>query len=141
MTAEVMVIATEAGQAMWPEVREHVQLALVRDRDDGISIEEVGDQIGKGHAKLVMVVEDGDILGVGVVQLYVCRGERILHLLAVTGSNMVRWIDAYLDQVERLAVQEKANAITLNGRPGWSRKLARYGYHTNQVFMRKEVTP
>lgn len=140
MSACVSLLEGQAGMDFWPDAAPLVAKALVRDCEAGLTIEEVGEQIGNGQARLIVVNDGQDILGISVVQLYTVRGERLMHMLTLTGARMPEWIGTYLAEVEDMARANDAVGVTMNGRMGWSKILGRHGYEAEQIRMRKEVS-
>lgn len=130
-------LSAEATSHLWPDLRVHVELALARDPYESIVSEEVEQQLKSGFAQLLVAVDDGRILGTSVVQMFKRGQLRILHILIVAGVEMERWTEPMLAEYEALAEVQDIDAITLSGRPGWTRKLTPYGYRTDHVEMIK----
>ncbi len=129
----------DAAMAMWPDLADYVDRALAHDLFESISIEKVERQISEGFALVFVAHEDGQMLGVTVVQLYSLKGERIVHLLTTTGVRMDEWQAGMIEAVVDLAERQKASSVTMAGRPGWARSLRQYGFKPEQVAMRLKI--
>ncbi len=129
----------EATEHLWPDLLPHVAEAIARDPYMSISINEVERQLRDGFAQMLVAVDDGDILGASVVQMFKRGDKRILHILTTAGVDLVRWMEPMLEEMERLAAVQGIDAITLSGRPGWTRTLRPFGYRTDHVQMIKEL--
>lgn len=130
---------SDAAMQMWGDLAEYVDRALAHDLFESISIEKVERQIREGFALVYVAHEDGEMLGVTVVQLYNLRGERIVHLLTTTGVRMSEWQAGMIEAIVDLAEKQKASSVTMAGRPGWARSLKQYGFKAEQVAMRLRV--
>jgi hypothetical protein len=130
---------SEAAMQMWSDLAEYVDKALAHDLFESISIEKVERQIREGFALVYVAHEDGEMLGVTVVQLYNLKGERIVHLLTTTGVRMDEWQAGMIAAVVDLAERQKASSVTMAGRPGWARSLRQYGFRQEQVAMRLRI--
>ena len=130
---------TEATAHLWPELSKHVEAAIQRDPYLSITTAEIGKQLDGGFAQMLVAVEDEKILGVLVVQMFKRGEKRILHILTTAGEYLAKWIAPMLDEVESLAADQNIDAITLSGRPGWTRTLRPFGYRTDHVQMIKEL--
>ena len=129
----------DAAMQMWPDLVEYIDRALAHDLFESISVEKVERQIREGFALVYVAHEDGEMLGVTVVQLYNLKGERIVHLLTTTGVRMGEWQAGMIAAIVDLAERQKASSVTMAGRPGWARSLKQYGFKQEQVAMRLRI--
>ena len=126
---------------LWPELETWIGEALVRDEHDTITTSDIKEQLSTGYAQLMLAHSDEnlEILGAIVVQMFKLRGERVIHVLTTTGVRMADWLDALIDHLRDIAQKENASAVTMSGRPGWAKQLAKYGFRTHQITMRMGV--
>ena len=129
----------EATTHLWPDLLPHVAQAIARDPYISITVEEIAQQLEGGFAQMLVAVDDGQILGASVVQMFKRGDKRILHVLTTAGVDLDRWITPMLAEFEALSAAQQIDAITLSGRPGWTRTLRPFGYRTDQVQMIKEL--
>ena len=129
----------KATEHLWPDLEPHVGQAIVRDPYLSISVAEIDQQLRGGFAQMLVAVDDGQILGATVVQMFKRGDKRILHILTTAGVNLDSWLADMLTEIEKVAAAQGIDAITLSGRPGWTRTLRPFGYRTDHVQMIKEV--
>lgn len=124
----------------WPELKPYIVRALAYDIYNTLSLQHIKEQIHKGYARVLVCTDDddqGQILMAAVLQLYQdTNDDRIVHVLCTAGENVNRWMDVYVAAVKDICAQEDCVAITLGGRPGWVKKLVKYGFRTDQIHMR-----
>jgi hypothetical protein len=129
-----------AAQAMWPDLQAHVARALEVDPTNALTLEDVASQIDVGYARVLLEVEEGNILGVVIVQCFALRGRRTLHVLALTGVELDQWLPGLIDYLRGMCADQEADGgVTMIGRPGWMKKLLPFGFRTEQTTMRMEV--
>ena len=68
------------------------------------------------------------------------RGRR-LHIAALAGRFMKRWLDTLERTVLRIAREQGAERITLGGRLGWQKQLKHYGFRTESVVLSRSIKP
>ena len=133
-------MAPDAAMALWPELEPYVEAALARDPFESVTVAEVAEQLADADAQLLLAVDDGDILGAAVVQMFrVSGGGKVIHVLTTAGDKLDRWLDQLVERLVELAGIYDACGVTLSGRPGWTKTLRKYGFKTDHVQMRLEV--
>ena len=138
----IKVNEMEAEEAMklWPDLEEYVAAALEHDPYISVTVAEVEQQLSKGYARLLVTTDDNEILGATVVQMFRAGAGRVIHVLTTAGVELDRWLSDLVDAVEALAQANNGVAITMSGRPGWTRTLRKFGFKTQHVQMRREVS-
>ena len=122
---------------LWPIMEPLVVRALAYDAYASTTPEKLQKQVATGFARVLACSEDGELISATLVQLYLNTAqERILHVVCTAGAMADDWLPDLDDKLKEIAADQDCAAITLSGRPGWVRKLRRFGYRTDQVIMR-----
>ena len=87
---------------------------------------------------LINISLDGEIMAVAVLDIVMVRLERLLHVHTLTGARMVQWLPEFVEYLVYLNGALELDGISLTGRAGWQRILARLGFKTKFVIMRHE---
>lgn len=133
-------LSPEQATELFTELQPYIVRALAFDPLESITLGEVFDQVGNGSAKVVIAADDHQMLSATVIQLFrTAAGEKVVHVLATAGDRSRDWLPMLTDHLDDLGRAEGATALTMSGRPGWTRKLTQYGFKTAHVFMRREI--
>ena len=121
----------------WPELEPFVIDALSYDLYNSITLAKLKHQIETGYARTLLCADDDKLLSVTIIQLYKnTHDERILHVVCTAGEDSNAWLAILIEALQELAREQQCDAVTMAGRPGWARKLTKYGFKTEQVQMR-----
>ena len=121
----------------WPELEPFVIEALAYDLYNSITLNDLKRQVETGYARTLLCADDDRLLSVTILQLFKnTHDERILHVVCTAGEDSNVWLATLIEALQDMAKQESCDAVTMAGRPGWARKLTRYGFKTDQVHMR-----
>ena len=121
----------------WPELQPFVIDALSYALYNTTSVDKMKHQIQTGYARTLLCADDDRLLSVTIIQLYKnTHDERILHVGCTAGEDSNAWLGTLIDTLQELAREQQCDAVTMSGRPGWARKLTKYGFKTEQVQMR-----
>lgn len=82
---------------------------------------------------------NGDILAVVTMEICEKPQKRIMALMTAGGTELDQWLDEFLEVAFHLAEEQGCDAIYINGRPGWSKKLKRYGYNHAYTVLTREL--
>ncbi len=123
----------------WPELEPFVIDALSYDLYNSITLAKLKHQIETGYARTLLCADDDRLLSVTIIQLFKnTHDERILHVVCTAGADSNLWLGILIEALQSMAHEQKCDAVTMAGRPGWARKLTRYGFKTDQVHMRMD---
>ena len=137
MTIHCTELAGKDTLEFWPELEPFVTDALSYDLYNSVTLDELKRQIETGYARTLLCADDARLQSVTIVQLFKnTHDERILHVVCTAGEDSNAWLATLIDSLRDMAKQESCDAVTMAGRPGWARKLTRYGFKTDQVHMR-----
>ena len=122
----------------WSEVSPFIQLGLDYAQNE-LDLEDVLEGIKKNRIVPIVMGYHGEILA--VVTMEVCNKprKRIMTLMTCGGAELDSWLDEFMDVAYNLAIEQKCDAIYINGRRGWERKLKRYGYNTAYTVLTREL--
>lgn len=132
----------ELAVEFWPELQPYVVQALSYDPYLSITPADVLNQVQQGYARVLIAVEDEDeeLLSATVVQLFKSiKGDRVLHVLTTAGDNVDKWLPALIHKFNEIAEKENCARVTMSGRPGWAKKINRYGFKVAHVTMEMKV--
>ena len=130
----------EHAVQFWPDLLPYIDAALVYDFTRSTSPAEILAQLEQGLARCLLCARDDAILSATIIQMFRNqRDERVLHITATAGGEADEWMPVLFDAVKEICAAESCDAITLQGRPGWARKLNRFGFKTELVSMRLET--
>ena len=102
-----------------------------------LTVEDVGDAIAKGDAQLWT---GRDSLMATIVNDYPATGERVIEVFAAGGKLPEIMCELY-PRAEAWARAIGCTAISVEGRPGWTRLLARDGFEIISTTCAKRLTP
>jgi hypothetical protein len=139
-----MILITEIPPAkaveLWEKLETFVRVALAHDPYSSVTVSEVLRQIERGYCRVLIASNDSKVLSATCVQLFKSTdGERVLHVLTTAGEGADLWMDALTDTLDHMAREQRCRYVTMAGRPGWQKKLARMGFRSRMVYMRREV--
>lgn len=140
--SEIQCVELPAATALefWDELRPYVEAALEFDLTRSTTVEQVQHQLGEGFARVLVCADGSAIMSATIIQCYVNnREERLLHVIATAGKDMWSWLDVLIEKLAELAEEEECAAVEMIGRPGWHRKLNKYGFKTEIVSMRLDI--
>ena len=125
----------------WVEVfKPWIKDALDQSPWMGDNVEEVVQALYLGEAQLIYVEHDGQLAAVSVLQRIERRGDPCLHVYTLTGYGAEHWFEAYRLFIETVARESHIPVVSLTGRKGWQRMLAKNGYQVESVTLEKVVT-
>jgi hypothetical protein len=101
--------------------------------------DELAADIGSGECLIVRVFLDGEPTAAALLRGVDTAEGRELLVMAIVGEQTELW-QTQLDEVfVGLAENFKASWLTVEGRQGWQRRLAPFGYTIHSVVMRKPI--
>lgn len=141
--AGVSILKLTAAEAVefWPELQPYVLRALEYDHYNQVTLPGLVEQLRRGLAQTLVAADaNGNMLSATVLMLHKTKsGERVLHVIASAGDDSARWLPQLIEKFHEIARQEGATSVTMTGRPGWGKKLHKFGFRVAQVDMRMAV--
>jgi len=108
------------------------------DREDD-NIFYVIERLATGNAQGVEIVQDGEAVGLSVVEPLQQKSGCWLNVWLLAGEGMDSWLDGYLAWLEGMVKQCGMVGVMCGGRVGWRRELGKRGWQEQAVIMRKRV--
>jgi hypothetical protein len=95
--------------------------------------------VEQAHAAgALLLLNIGAGIAAAALQILPYRGGQALHVAALGGQYMDRWLPHLLALLADVAQNQGCSHVTLLGRRGWQRQLAPAGFHVEQVLMAAE---
>ena len=122
----------------WPEISPFIQLGL--DFANGeMDLHDIYEMIEENKVVPIVMSHSGEVLAVVTMEVVQKPQKRIMCLMTAGGVELDQWLDEFMDVALNLAIEQCCDAIYINGRPGWARKLKRYGYEQRYVVLTREL--
>ncbi len=140
-----IVIAAVAPEALKnrPGLRavvgEYMARALEYDVFDELTPAKLLERAERGELLVLVVQGEGESEGVATVEIVDSDAGRSAHVLTLAGVGIEFWLGELDAAVTALAREQQCDAVTMTGRPGWTRQLASHGFRTRQVTMGKKL--
>lgn len=134
---ECYIVGSEAMEQYWESVYTPMIVAALDNGPDGNTLQDVREDLECG-SMLVNISVDSHICGVAVLDVVMQREERFLHVHTLTGGDMSRWLPEFIDFLRYLKAGLECDAVSLVGRKGWHKVLAKFGFRTKHVMMQLE---
>ena len=136
---KVVNIPPETVAAWWPWCEERVERALLRD-PNGQTLDQLRQSLEDGDRGLTVVFMGMEPVAAMTFELLTLKdGTKTLHGITIGGVGVDVWHDAAWCYLSRTAKELGCEAITMKGRPGWSRLLAKHGWDHEWTVMRRSV--
>ncbi len=142
-TDSVNIIELEPKNAIefWPELQPFVLKALAFDPFQTVSVNDLLEQVKKGYARVLIAVQGDELLSATVIQLFkTIGGEKVLHVVTTAGDNSNAWLPALIAKFEAIATTEGCAKVTMSGRPGWTKKVNKFGFKVAHVTMEMRIS-
>ena len=101
--------------------------------------DELAADIGSGECMIVRVYLDDEPTGACLLRGVDTGNGLELLVMAIVGTRTEYWQSQLDETLVGLATEIGANHLTVEGRQGWQRRLAAFGYTIHSVVMRKPI--
>ena len=134
----IIPIKPEAIEEYWESIRPFIERAQKYALGE-YNIFNVFERI-KAGAILPLIVYDGEeIIAVLTLEIVDMPLKKILNVMTAGGERMEEWLPDAVKHVDELAKEIDADLITIHGRRGWLRELAKHNYKATYTVLTKEV--
>jgi len=97
-------------------------------------------QMIKSHQVVPIVMSyQGEILSVVTMEISEKPQKKVMCLMTAGGTEIDAWLDEFMQVAEHLAIEQGCDAIYINGRRGWEKKLKRYGYDYGYTVLTRKL--
>lgn len=134
---QLTVLAPESLDAAWPVVGDFLDKALEHSEGE-IGAEDIRQMVRKGHAFILVVVQDGSILAAGAVEIVQYPRYKAANMIAVGGNRVFLRADE-LTWVCRVARDMGCTKVQTYCRPSMARLLERLGMREAYRVMRCDL--
>jgi len=122
----------------WEDISPFIQMGLDYAQNE-LDLDDVYQGIQENRIVPVVMGYGKEILAVVTMEVVNKPQKRIMTLMTAGGTDLDDWLDEFMDVAEQLAKGQKCDAIYINGRKGWERKLKRYGYKHSYAVLTREL--
>lgn len=133
------LIRPEEVESLWPLAAPRLAPALAVSEGE-TTLDLLLDRLMDGtDSRLVLVTEDDLVVTAAVLTMVEYPAKRVCQISYAGGSRLDEWCDNGLQAVEKLAKELGADAIYIQGRKGWVRRLQRHGYNERTTLICKDL--
>jgi hypothetical protein len=93
----------------------------------------------KGDRKLATICDNGEMIAAIILSMSVFPEKKVCHISLVGGIRMEEWCDRGLPTIEIIAREAGADAVRIQGRRGWLRRLKAHGYDEIATVIGKDL--
>jgi hypothetical protein len=132
------LIPEDEIEGIWPLAAPLLEKALKYGHGE-TSLKHLYKDLTNGERKLIMISEGSKTLAAVVLSMHQYPDKKICQVSYLGGQEIERWFDQGFPTVEQVAREAGANAMYIQGRKGWLRKLKGYGYSEYSTLIGKEL--
>lgn len=135
----LVLLAPGEAQSWWDEIRPWLEKALETEQS-GETPEDIKQLADSGDVQIWLVVTASTkTLAVGITKIQPYLHYRALELYQAAGTMLHRWKHALL-VMEKFAKRNKCEWMFVDGRRGFVRLFAEYGYEEQYTRVGKRLT-
>lgn len=124
---EFLYVPPAKALVLWPRMHPHIKAALNYSSGE-YEPQDLLDLALASKAQLWSALDNGCVIGAACSQVIEYPRKRVLQIITLAGWGYERWAGLAMDEARRFASTQGCTVIRINGRPGWVRRLADYGY-------------
>lgn len=134
----IQYVTQEELHLVWPVASGLLELALEKE-GYGSEISEVLVQLETQYIQLWLALLDRTIVGAVVAELRRYPEHLVARILLTGGTQGSKWEEQLMQTVEVWAKSRGADVLEVQGRPGWGRRLRKYGLVPHSVTLQKNL--
>jgi hypothetical protein len=116
-----------------------IEPAIEYDHND-LTVEKVIQRLSEDSLRGLVVLDDDFVPVAFQTMELVQEGDvKILNLVTTAGDRLDEWVDELEQALEVFACDWDCDVIQTRGRPGWFKKLKKYGYEPLFFVAQKRV--
>jgi len=135
---DIYGVETNQLDTAWDDISPFIQSGLDYAQNE-LSLNDVYHGIKKHQIVPIVMSYQGEILSVVTMEISNKPQKRIMCLMTAGGTELDSWLDEFMSVAEHLAIEQGCDAIYINGRRGWERKLKRYGYSQAYTVLMRQL--
>jgi len=127
-------------EVIWPRCIEHIQRVVDRAHGE-ISLDSVKARLLRGDALLITISKGTDIVAVNTMEVRNFEtGTKAMFIPITGGRDLDEWMPRFLEVAKAIAREHGCNELRgLSVRPGWLRKLSKYGWETVHTVIKCKI--
>lgn len=111
----------------WNDIAPYIQKGLDYANNE-MDLDDVHSMIEDGEV-IPLIIDDGnEILSVITLELVDKPAKRILYIMTAGGTDLDKWLPEIMSVIYKIAKEQQAASISINGRKGWLKVLDKYNY-------------
>jgi len=135
----ISALFPEDAKEIRPLLEPLITPAIAYDNND-LTVDEVIERLSKDTLRALIVLDENhEPLALQTMELVQEGDVKILNLVTTAGERLDEWVDDMEQALEVLACDWRCDVIQTRGRPGWFRKLKKYGYEPLFFVAQKKV--
>lgn len=134
----VEAIPPEFVKSGWDVYGGLIDEALKYDLE-GQTADDVAAGIEAGRLLIIQVSVNGECKAVSCLELAELAGEKLCHVLSITGTGIETWLPEFIAALQGVAESQDCDFVTMKGRPGWRKLLSGHGFEEMFTVMKMRV--
>ena len=134
----ISALPADKLSSTWNDISPYIQKGLDYANNE-LEIEDVHTMIEDGEVIPLIIDEGGDILSVITLELVDKPAKRILCIMTAGGTDLNKWLPEIMNVIYKIAKEQQADSISINGRKGWLKVLEQYNYKHLYTVLSCEV--
>ena len=135
----IKTLTQEELAERWHEIKPHIEIAIEHGMGE-TSAHDMFVGAMMGHYECWEVLDDtGNMVSLGFVRVNRFDQHSQLQVVTTAGEGWDEYGPPCLEFIENTAKQLGCKYVTIWGRPGWYKKLKKYGYNNVYTVLAKEI--
>ena len=122
----------------WNAIAPYIQKGLDYANNE-LDIDDVHTMVEDGDVVVLMIEENNKILSVITLELVNKPAKRVMCIMTAGGEALDRWLPEIMEVIYKIAKEQQADSISINGRKGWLKILEKYNYKHLYTVLSCEV--
>jgi len=123
---------------LWEQFAQYFEKAAL-EHPQKFDLEELRGQVARGDVMTIGIFDGVSMLAGAAVELYEARDGLTLHVRYMAGDHMEMWLEEMQARLVEIARAYGCRWLSLTGRQGWRRELAKMGWNPIAIQLRCEV--
>ena len=135
----ITALFPDDAEKLRPILAPLIEPAIAYDNND-LSVDEVIKRISEDRLRALLVLdENAEPVALQTMEVVQEGDVKILNLVTTAGDRLDEWVDDLEQALEVFACDWRCDVIQTRGRPGWFRKLKKFGYEPLFFVAQKKV--
>jgi hypothetical protein len=134
----VQAFTGDLALILWKQFADYFEKAAL-EHPAPYSLEEMRAKVADGSMLSVGIFDGVGMIGAAGVEIVEQRDGRTLHVAYLAGDSMEMWLEEMQARLIEIARAYDCRWLSLTGRQGWRKTLARLGWNPIAIQLRCEV--